>query len=141
MNMLFALSTFKLFNMVFNPSHSQLHWFTLCPCRVHCNHIWLTWCLVPYEVGLVPVANNYPSNNLHCPVLQWCLNLWSIHYCFSTAFPTDNVSVIPWSYWWIDERYNLLNKWLFFLRKNTVSKIFSLSFPEVYRQYLLPEIL
>ena len=99
MNMLFALSTFKLFNMVFNPSHSQLHWFTLCPCRVHCNHIWLTWCLVPYEVGLVPVANNYPSNNLHCPVLQWCLNLWSIHYCFSTAFPTDNVSVIPWSYW------------------------------------------
>ena len=81
--------------------HHMHNCIDTCPCRIHCNHIWLTWCLVPYKVGIVPEVNNYPGNSLHC-----------------TAFPSNNVSIIPWSHWLIDERYNLFNKWLFFLGKN-----------------------
>ena len=90
-----------------------------CPCRIHCNYIWLTSCIVPYKVGIVPVANNYLV--IAC-IVRFCnelLNLWSIHFfsCFSAVSPRDQVSIITWSYWLINERYNLLNKWLFFLRK------------------------
>ena len=49
-----------------------------CPRRVHCNHIWLT-CYVPYKVGIVPVANNYPRDSLQCQILQWafkCVVHW-----------------------------------------------------------------